>query len=98
MDGTLLTAVFFLYSYLTWLLPSLMLGGVEAHMLLFAETQIYRCLQQGHHNNISAFIASLCVVPIPPLRPPPTSTLSTSDDAGYSGRLRSSTRPIQEAQ
>ena len=34
--------------------------------------------------------------PVPP--PPPTSTMSTSDDAGYSGRLRSSTCPIQEAQ
>ena len=36
--------------------------------------------------------------PPPPAPLPPTSTMSTSHDAGYSGRLRSSTRPIQEAQ
>ena len=36
--------------------------------------------------------------PATPPPSPPTSTMSTSDDAGYSGRLRSSTRPIQEAQ
>ena len=70
-------------------------------MLRFAETQIYRYLQQGHHNNLSVSIASLRVVPIPPPPLPPTlhlGTMPTSDDAGYSGRLRSSTRPILEAQ
>ena len=38
--------------------------------------------------------------PIPPLPPPPprTSNMSTSDDAGYSGTLRSSTRLNQETQ
>ena len=48
-----------------------MLDGVQAQVLLFAETQIYRSLQQGHHNNVSASIASLRVVPIPPPSPTP---------------------------
>ena len=58
-----------------------MLDGVEAHVLLFAETQIYRYLQQGHHNKISASIASLRVVPIPPpsLTLPPTTALHTDN-------------------
>ena len=71
-----------------------MLDGVEAHILLFAEKQIYRYLQQGHHNNISASIASLRDVSIPP--PSPTTLLpmpslqttsnnmSTSEEVGYS--------------
>ena len=53
-----------------------MVDGVEAHILLFAETQIYRYLQQGHHNNISASIASLRAVPIPP--PSPTTPSSAA--------------------
>ena len=93
VDGILLTPVLLLYGYFAWLLPSLMLVGVEAHMLLFAGTQIDRYLQQGYHNNISVSTASLRVA-----TPPPTSTMSTSDDAVYSGRLPSPTRPIQEAQ
>ena len=48
MDGTLLTAVRPFYRLLTCGLQSLMLDGVEAHMLLFAETQIYRYLQQEY--------------------------------------------------
>ena len=58
-----------------------MLDGVEAQVLLFAETQIYRYLQQGHHNNIPAFIGSLRVVPIPPpsLTPPPSAALHTDN-------------------
>ena len=72
-----------------------MLDGVEAHTLLFAETQIYRYLQQGNHDNISASIAYLRVVPIPPpsptaLLPLPslqtTSNISASEEAGYSGQ------------
>ena len=27
-----------------------MLDVVEAHIMLFAETQVFRYLQQGHHN------------------------------------------------
>ena len=56
-----------------------MLDGVEAHVLLFAETQIYRYFQEGHHNNISASIASLRVVliPPPPPTPPPSASLPT---------------------
>ena len=59
-----------------------MLDGVEeAHVLLFAETQIYRYLQQGHHNNMSASIASLRVVPIPPPSPtPPPSAALHADN------------------
>ena len=58
-----------------------MLDGVEAHILLFAETQIYRYLQQGHHNNISVSIASLRVVPIrrPFPTPPPSAALPTDN-------------------
>ena len=58
-----------------------MLDGVEAHMLLFAETQIYRYLQQGHHNNRSASIVYLRVVPIPPPppTPPPSAALPTDN-------------------
>ena len=58
-----------------------MLDGVEAHVLLFAETQIYRYLQQGHHNNIAASIASLRVVHIPsPFpTPPPSAALPTNN-------------------
>ena len=73
-----------------------MLDGVEAYTLLFAETQIYHNLQQGHNNNISASIASSCVVPIPPPspKPPPSAALpqttsnnmSTSEKSGYSGQ------------
>ena len=44
MVGTLLTAVPLVYGELACLLPSLMLDGVEARILLFAETQIYRYL------------------------------------------------------
>ena len=58
-----------------------MLDGVEAQILLFAETQIYRHLQQGHHNNISVSIAYLRVVFIPPLSltPPPSAALPTDN-------------------
>ena len=58
-----------LSSLYTWLLPSPMLDGVEARVLLYAETPIYRYSQQGHHNKISASIASLRVVSMPPLSP-----------------------------
>ena len=71
-----------------------MLDGVEAHILLFALTQIYRYLQQGHHNNISASIVSHASFPsrhLPPypLLPLPSlqtksNNMSTSEDAGYS--------------
>ena len=62
-----------------------MLDEVEAHILLFAETQIYRYLQQGHHNNISASIPSLRVVPIPPPSPtpPPSAALPTVNKQQY---------------
>ena len=82
VDGTLLAAVLLLHGELAWLLPSPMLHGVEAHILLFAETQIYRYLQQGHHNNVSASIASLRVVPIPPPSPtpPPSAALITDNN------------------
>ena len=64
--------------------------------------RFYRYLQQGNHNNISASIAPSLVVPVPPRSPTPPSpaalptdnnNMSTSEEAGYSGRLRSSTRP-----
>ena len=47
MDGTLLTAVRLLYCLLAWLLPSLILGGVETHILLLAGTQILSLLAAG---------------------------------------------------
>ena len=92
--GTLLAAVLLLFCSLAWLIPSLMLDGVEAHILLFAGTKHYRYLQQGHQNTISVSIASVRGVPIPPPSPTPllplpslqtTSTnVSTSEEAGYS--------------
>ena len=80
VDGTLRTAVLLLYGQLEWLLPSLMLDGAEVHVLLFAETQIYRYLQQGHHDNISASIASLRVVSIPPPSPTPPPSAALPPD------------------
>ena len=58
-----------------------MLDGVGAHMLLFAETQIYRCVRQGHLNNISVSIAYLRAIPTPPLSltPPPSAALPTDN-------------------
>ena len=58
-----------------------MLDGVEAHILLFAEAQMYHYLQQRHDNNMSASIASLRVVPIPPPSPtpPPSAALRTDN-------------------
>ena len=67
--------------------------------------RFYRYYQQGHHNNISASIAPSLVVPIPPRSPTPPSpaalptdnnNMSTSEGAGYSGRLRSSTLDDRE--
>ena len=56
-------------------------GRNQGPYLLFAETQIHRYLQQGHHTNISVSIASLRVVSIPPLSPtpPPSAALSTDN-------------------
>ena len=53
---------------------------IEAHILLFAETQIYRYLQQGHHNNVPASIGSLRVVPIPLLSPTPPLSVALPTD------------------
>ena len=73
-----------------------MLNGVETCMLLYAETHIYRYVQQRHHNNIIASTASLRVVPIrPPFQTPllplaslqTTSNMSTSEEEGYSEKV-----------
>ena len=74
--------------------------------MLIAETKIYRYLQQGHHNNMSAFIASLRVVPIPPPSPHLLLSLPSLQTTAIClpvrkpatpGRLRSSTCPNLDA-
>ena len=77
----------------------LLLDGVEAHILLIAESQTYRQLQQEHNNSISASKAYFQVVPIPPPSPTPprSAALRTGMKRAIRGRMRSSTPPNRDA-
>ena len=69
---------------------------------LFASTQILSLLAVGTPQQKidlrPSFTRRSRSPPLPTPPPPATITMSTSEGAGYSGRLRSSTRPIREVQ
>ena len=82
----------------------LMLKGAEAHTLLFSGTQISTPIEVRTPRQYIDLLRSFTRLSrppptsLPPAALPTDSKMSTSDDAGYSGRLRSSTRANQEVQ
>ena len=77
-----------------------MLNSAKAHTLLFSGTQISTPLAERTPRQYrpSALLNVCLSFPLPPAALHTDNHMSTSDDAGFSGRLRSATRPNPEAQ